>query len=101
MSLDCTLSNFSTVVVAKEQCSSELEGETVILNTKSGVYFGLNSVGASIWSLIQEPRTVNDVLDAIESKYEVETSQCESELLALLQELQTQGLIEVSNEKVA
>ncbi|MDJ0795942.1 MAG: PqqD family peptide modification chaperone [Calothrix sp. MO_167.B12] len=88
----------SRVVVAKEQLSSELNGETIILNLKSGVYFGLNPVGASIWNLIQSPKTVNEIRDAILVKYPVEPEKCESDLLALLQELHTEELIEVRDE---
>ena len=88
----------SKVVATKEQLSSDLTGETIILNSKSGVYFGLNAVGASIWNLIQEPKTINEIRDAILAKYQVEPEQCESDILGLLQEMQTEGLIEVEDE---
>jgi hypothetical protein len=91
----------STVVVAKEQISSNLDGEEVILNIQSGVYYGLNPVGASIWNLIQQPKTVSEIQDAILSKYEVEPEQCDRDLLVMLQEMEAEGLIEVSDETVA
>ena len=53
------------VVAAKDQMSSELAGEAVILDMESGTYFGLNEVGARVWSLIQEPRAVRDIQDAL------------------------------------
>jgi len=92
---------YSSVVAVKEQVSSDLAGEAVILNLKSGVYHNLNAVGASIWNLIQEPRTVNEIRDALLVEYDVESEQCEYELLALLQQLEAGGLIEVSNEAAA
>ncbi|NET08636.1 MAG: PqqD family protein [Symploca sp. SIO2B6] len=98
MSLDCTISNSSIVVTTKNQFSSELNGETVILDKKSGVYYGLNSVGAMIWNLIQEPRKVNEIRDTILAKYKIESEQCDRDILALLQQLQTEGLIEVQDE---
>lgn len=88
----------STVVKAKDQISSELDGEEVILNIKSGVYYGLNSVGASIWHLIQQSKTVSKIQDAILTKYAVDPQQCESDLLSMLQQLEAEGLIEVSHE---
>jgi hypothetical protein len=91
----------STVVVAKEQISSNLDGEAVILNLKSGTYYGLNTVGASIWSLIQQPRTISEIQDALLAKYEVESKQCDRDLLVMLQEMEAEGLIEVSDETVA
>jgi len=91
----------STVMAAQEQVSRELDGEVVILSLRTGMYYGLDSVGARIWQLIQEPRTVNEVCDAILEEYEVEPDQCEHDLLALLQELAAEGLIEVNDEPVA
>ncbi len=95
------VSGNSSVVAASEQSSSELDGEAVILNLKSGVYYGLNPVGASIWNLLQQPRTVSEIQSAILAKYSVEPEQCERDLLALLQELEAEGLIEVRDETAA
>ena len=89
----------SIVVVTKDQVSADLSGEAAILNLKSGVYFGLNTVGASIWKLIQEPRSVNEINDALVQEYDVDPDQCEKDLLALLEELLSKELIEVTNEK--
>src|SRR5262249_26432086 len=75
----------SIVVASREQLSSDLGGEAVILGLKSGVYYGLNTVGARIWSLIQEPRTVEDLRNTILSEYQIESERCEGDLLALLQ----------------
>ncbi len=95
------VSRDSSVVATSEQASSELEGEAVILNLKSGLYYGLNPVGASIWNLIQQPRTVSEIRSVILAEYSVSPEQCERDLLALLQQLEAQGLIEVSNEAAA
>lgn len=92
------VSSCSSVAAAKEQVSSDLAGEAVILSLKSGIYYGLNEVGARIWNLIQKPRTVNEIREAILAEYEVEPEQCDRELVALLQQLETEGLIEVKNE---
>ena len=94
-----SISANAKVVVTKDQVSCDLSGEAAILNLKSGVYFGLNTVGASIWKLIQEPRSVKEIQDAIQEEYEVEPDQCERDVLELLQELSTHGLIEIVDEK--
>jgi hypothetical protein len=94
-----TISKSSTVVVTKDQVYCDLSGEAAILNLKSGVYFGLNTVGASIWKLIQEPRSVKEIQDAIQEEYGVEPKQCERDVMELLQELSTHGLIEIVDEK--
>jgi len=95
--LERTISEGSMVVTAKAQVSADLDDEAVILNLNSGVYYGLDAVGARIWSLIQEPRTVNDIRDTLLEEYEVDAGRCERDLLALLRELADQGLIEVED----
>lgn len=89
------VSGSSTVVAAKDQVSSDLGGEVAILDLKAGVYYGLDAVGARIWSLIEEPRTVNEIRDILLEEYDVEPERCERDLLALLRRLADEGLVEV------
>lgn len=79
----------SSVVATKKQISSELVGGAVILDRKSGVYYGLNSVGASIWDLVHQPKTVNEIRDTLQTEYFVESSQCDRMVLPLLQALKS------------
>lgn len=95
------ISKRSVVTAAKEQVSCDLAGEAVILNLESGVYFGLNKLGARVWSLIQEPTTVQKVHEVLLDEYDVEPERCERDLLALLQKLLEAGLLEVGTETKA
>lgn len=85
------------VVATPEQVSSDLAGESVILNLKTGMYFGLNEVGASVWNLLQEPCAVKDICTQILEEYEVEPEQCERDILALLTEMVESELIEIKD----
>lgn len=92
----------STIVVAStEQISSDLNGEAVILNLKSGIYHGLNEVGAFVWNLVQQPKTVRDINQALLEEYDVEAEQCQNDLMTLLEDLLTSGLISINNEAPA
>ena len=95
------ISTDSIVVASGDQVSSDLAGEIVMLNLKNGTYYGLDDVGARIWSLLQEPQPVAAVRDTILDEYEVEPERCERDLLALLRELQDSGLIEVKDAAAA
>lgn len=88
----------SLVVVAENQASSNVDEETIILNLKSGAYYGLNNVGVIVWNLIQEPKTVKEIRDTILEEYDVESEQCSQDLFRLLKELSVAGLIKVKNE---
>ena len=87
------------VVAAKEQVSCDLGGEAAILNVKSGIYFGLDPVGALIWNLLQKPQKVDAICGKVVDEYDVEPERCEQDLLGLLEELLAEGLIEVEDER--
>lgn len=93
--MENTISANSIVVACKDQVSCELEGEAAILDLKSGTYFGLNPVGAIVWSMIAEPRRVTEICDALLNRYDVAAEQCDREVVELLGELRAQGLIRV------
>lgn len=101
MAFNQTITKQSIVSASKAQVSSELSGEAIILDMKSGVYYGLNEVGASIWNLIQQPKTLAEIQDFILAEYEVEPEQCDRDILVLLEDLAAKGLVEVKHEAVA
>lgn len=85
----------ATVMVVENQVASDLAGEVVLLSLETGMYYGLDEVGARVWELIQQPATVENVCQTILAEYEVEREQCQSDVLALLSQLSEAGLIEV------
>lgn len=86
----------NSVVAAKDQVFCKMEDDVVILNTSSGVYFGLDPVGRRVWDLIQEPMAVDTLRDTLMADYEVDADRCMHDLLALLAKLAEHGLIEVA-----
>lgn len=93
--MGASLSVHSVVVAASELVSCPLGEEAAILNVNNSVYYGLDTVGARVWHLLREPRRVMEIRDALLDEYEVEPERCESDLLALLEKMRNEGLIEV------
>jgi hypothetical protein len=96
-----TVTERSTVVAAKHQVSSDLGEEVAILELGAGMYYGLNEVGARIWELVQEPRTVGEIQAVILDEYEVAPASGKRDVLALLQQLADSRLVEVRDETSA
>ena len=67
--------------------------ETVILDLASGTYFGLDPIGARIWQLIGEGRTLAEICATMLEEYEVEREQLETDVLRLTGELVERGLV--------
>lgn len=89
------LSPETYLVATPRQLSCELNTETVILHLDSGLYYGLNSVGTTIWRLLQEPRRVCDFHEAILAEYDVDGTTCQRDLETVLQRLREADLVEV------
>jgi hypothetical protein len=84
-------------VASPDQVSSELHQESVILDLKSGMYFGLNPVGARIWQLVQQPASVDAIIQTILDEYDVAPAQCEADVMQLLGKLDEAGLISTTS----
>ena len=67
--------------------------EIVILNIESGVYFGLDSVGARIWELLADGNSLAVICETMELEFEVERETLEEDVKRLLQDLLDRGLI--------
>jgi hypothetical protein len=93
--MDAPLSSSSVVVASKDQVSTNLSGEAVILGMRDGVYYGLDPVGARIWELVQAPCAIDDVASAIATEYDVSRERALADLLALAGQLMERGLLEI------
>ena len=83
---------------SEDQMAADLGGELAILNINTGTYYGLNEVGAQVWLLLKESRTVKEIRDSIMEQYEVDAARCEQDILELLTQLVQHELAQVSNE---
>jgi hypothetical protein len=83
----------SRVVASDEQVHTSLGDEAVILGLGDGVYYGLDAVGARVWSLIAAPRRVSEIVGAVTEEFDVAPERCEQDVLALLGELAEHRLI--------
>ena len=86
----------SRVRVNDDVLFQELQGEAVLLNLKSGVYFGLDPVGTRIWQLFGEHQVLAEIARTIVAEYDVAEDRCSADLLALVADLERQGLVAVS-----
>jgi hypothetical protein len=67
--------------------------ETVILNLESGVYFGLDPVGARIWELLTDGNELAGICETMQLEFEVDRETLGTDVRRLVQDLEKQGLI--------
>jgi hypothetical protein len=89
------LSPQATVVATPNQSSADLGGETAILDLDGGIYYSVDRVGARIWTLVQEPRTVAEICESLVAQYDVSAEQCYRDVVAFLARLDDVGLVRI------
>src|SRR5437870_2654592 len=81
------LSLASRLQIPEGILSHNLQGEEVILNLNTGVYFGLDPIATRIWHLIHERQSLRKVLDTLLDEYDVTEAPCAEDLLGLVDEM--------------
>lgn len=85
----------------REAVACEFGGGLALLNLKSNIYYSLNAVGAFIWDLIQEPKSIVDIRSAVLARYNVEPARCNTDVDALLKGLAENGLARLHHAELA
>jgi len=83
------------VRIADDVVFRELDGEAIILNLESGVYFGLDTVGTRIWQLCQERVYLGTVWEMMCAEFDAPPDAMRADLLALIDELTSKGLLAI------
>ncbi|MDB6130441.1 MAG: hypothetical protein JWM04_1548 [Verrucomicrobiales bacterium] len=83
------------VVADKDQLSTELNGQSVIMNVDTGTYYSLNPVGSVIWRVIQEPATLRQVSDQVIAEFDVDAVRAQADVIKLVQDLVASKLAQV------
>jgi Coenzyme PQQ synthesis protein D (PqqD) len=89
------LDDAAIVVRSGEPLTADVEGETVMFDPAKGKYFALAGVGGRIWELLDQPRSVAEVSEAVSAEFEIDVSDCQADVLRFLEDLSEAGLVEV------
>ncbi|WP_029192449.1 lasso peptide biosynthesis PqqD family chaperone [Paenibacillus harenae] len=97
MSADILTAN-ELVVQSDGFLVSEMNGEKVMLSIENGKYYNLGQIGGRVWELIASPSSIQDIVNQLLTEYEIEPGACEQQVRAFLQQLKSEGLIQVRKE---
>lgn len=89
--------NLKTIVRrAEDMVCADLNDMTVMMSIENGNYYGLDDIATEIWSIIEEPIRVTDLIDKLVEQFETTAEECEKDVISFLTELQEQNLIKVN-----
>ena len=90
------MGNETKMVIPAQVMARQVGDETVILDLASGMYFGLDPVGAKIWQLLSDGHQIDAVVTALHGEYDVPEERLRQDVDSLVNELVSRGLIEFS-----
>ena len=90
-----TLTLQTQVVPSPDVVHRELDGEAVLLNLGTGMYFGLDEVGTRVWSCLSESTDLAAIHRTLLDEYEVAADRLEADLIELVGALAERGLVHV------
>ena len=85
-----------TIAVNENLMVADLDGEMVLLDTQTGVYFGLNSVGSRIWELVSESHVIKEVISILADEYATTEERLTEDVLNFVNSLFQRSLIHVT-----
>lgn len=88
----------TTVTPSPEVLFRELSGEGMLLNLRSGRYYGLDGVGTRIWQMLTEGRSIEAAVVQLLAEYDVSRERLEQDVRSFVGALETHGLVRRSGE---
>ena len=76
---------------------AELDGEAILLNLDTGIYFGIDTVGTRIWRLITQGAAESEIIDQLLKQYDVDRAQLTQDVSEFLDLLAAKGLVRISD----
>jgi hypothetical protein len=86
------------MTVAPDVLFRLLGNEGVLLNLRTELYLGLDSVGARMWTVLNDAPSIQAAYDLLLQEYDVEPDRLHQDLEELLDRLLEQGLIETASD---
>jgi len=86
-----------SVSVPEGVVSRELDGETVLLNLDTGIYFGLDAVATDMWRAMHSTKALGEAVETVRAQYAADPVVLRDDLLRLANRMLTKGLLQVGS----
>ena len=80
---------------------AEVDGEIVALHVDNGTCYGFNQTATAVWKLLEQPRRLHELCGELSGEYDVDPAECERDVLALLRDLEADGLVSIEETESA
>ena len=91
LNLECVVQRDHEVIAA------EADQDVVMVSIANGLYYAVSDIAREIWEAIDRPKKISDLIDGLTATYDVDRRMCEEETLSFLEDLRTEGLLQVQD----
>jgi hypothetical protein len=76
-----------------DSIATEIDGEVVVMSIATGRTFGLDRRGSRIWMLLENPSTIDALVQALLQLYDTTAERCRGDVLKFVDELIANQLV--------
>jgi Coenzyme PQQ synthesis protein D (PqqD) len=80
-------------LIPDDVVSRELDGELVVTSLSMGGFLRLDEVGRKIWTLLEQGKDLQGVIDALRLEFDVDGAECRADVEAFFDNLADRGLL--------
>jgi hypothetical protein len=95
MSREIPITAESVVAWSETPVATEVDREVVLMNVGRGRCYGLGETGTSVWRRLGSPIRVDDLCRELMLEYHADPEVLARDVIALLENLQEEGLVRV------
>jgi hypothetical protein len=71
-----------------------IDGEAIIINLATSIYYSMDGVGSRIWELLTAGRGVESIIASLCDEYDVSEQKCRTDVCSLIEKLEGEKLIQ-------
>jgi len=60
--------------------SADMDGEVVMMDIMTGKYYNLGKTGGAIWNLLENPKTLDELVDDLTAEYDIDRPTCSTQV---------------------
>ena len=76
---------------------TDLDDTIVMMDVDEGQYYELDPIGARIWALIESPRPVAEICDALADEFDADPDTCRQDTLEFLETASEYRIVQVQS----
>lgn len=73
--------------------ATRVGNQTMMMSIEAGRYFAVAETGQRIWELLEQPRSIGDIVDTLVQEYEITRPECLEQVTRFAQDLAENGLV--------